>query len=134
MTRTLTTTPICLRSGPRNGLTCFDPLSVAAKSLSRLRREACATHQPRVFDEAWRNNTNDGCADRMIIDVSLLLLARLETCRVDKYNILRTYAKKAVAGGDALFLPALYLLTLTGLIDYRPETDVVEYVGSGEAV
>jgi hypothetical protein len=70
----------------------------------------------------------------MIITVSLLLLERLETRGMDKYNILRTYAKKAAAGGDLLFLPALNLLNLIGLIDYRPETDVVEYVGSGEAI
>jgi hypothetical protein len=90
-------------------------------------------HQLRVFAEAWCNKANDGHPDRMVINVSLLLLARLETCRVDKYNLLRTFAKKAITGGDVLFLPALNLLNLIGLIDYRPETDVVEYVGSSEA-
>lgn len=33
-----------------------------------------------------------------------------------------------------LFLPALNLLFLLGLIEYRPKTDAVEYVGSNEAV
>jgi hypothetical protein len=135
MTRILTMTPICLRSGSSNSRTRFDPpLCVAAKSLSLPEGEAYATHPLRVLDEAWRNRANDGHADRMVINVSLLLLALLETCRLDKYGVLRTYAKKAVAGGDVLFLPALNLLNLIGLIDYRPETDVVEYVGSGEAV
>jgi hypothetical protein len=133
MTR-ISTTPICLRSRPRNGRTCLDPLSVAAKSLSLPDGEATrATHQLQVCHEAKRDTANNGQPDRMLINVSLLLLARLETCRVDKYNILRTFAKKAVAGGDVLFLPALNLLNLTGLINYRPETDVVEYVGSSEA-
>jgi hypothetical protein len=135
MTRILTTTPISLRSGSRNGRSCFDPpLSVAAKRLSLPGGETYATHPWRVVDEAWRNKADDGHPDRMVMHVSLLLLARLETCRVDKYNILRTFAKKAVAGGDVLFLPALNLLNLIGLINYRPETDVVEYVGCGEAV
>lgn len=72
--------------------------------------------------------------DRTVISVSLLLLARLKTRRVDDYDNLRKYAKKAVVGGDVLFLPALNFLFLMGLIDYRPKTDAVEYVGPNEAV
>jgi hypothetical protein len=33
-----------------------------------------------------------------------------------------------------LFQPALNFLFLMGLIDYRPKTDAVEYVGPNEAV
>jgi hypothetical protein len=72
--------------------------------------------------------------DRTIINVSLLLLARLKTLRVDDYDTLRKYAKKAVVGGDVLFLPALNFLYLMGLIEYRPKTDAVEYVGPNEAI
>lgn len=72
--------------------------------------------------------------DRTVISVSLLLLARLKARRLDDYDNLRKYAKKAVAGGDVLFLPALNFLFLIGLIDYRPKTDAVEYVGPNEAV
>ncbi len=72
--------------------------------------------------------------DRAVINVSLLLLARLKTRRVDDYDGLRKYAKKSVTGGDVLFLPALNFLYLTGLIDYRPKTDAGEYVGPNEAV
>jgi hypothetical protein len=72
--------------------------------------------------------------DRTIINVSLLLLARLKARRLDDYDTLRKYAKKAVTGGDVLFLPALSFLYLLGLIDYRPKTDSVEYVGPNEAV
>lgn len=71
--------------------------------------------------------------DRTVINVSLLLLARLRARRVDEYGDLRCYAKKSVVGGDVLFLPALNLLYLMGLIDYRPKTDAVEYVGPNEA-
>jgi hypothetical protein len=67
--------------------------------------------------------------DRTVINVSLLLLARLRERRVDEYDVLRKYAKKSVIGGDVLFLPALNFLYLMGLIDYRPKTDAVEYVG-----
>jgi hypothetical protein len=72
--------------------------------------------------------------DRTVINVSLLLLARLKRRRLDDYDSLRKYAKKAVTGGDVLFLPALNFLYLLGLIEYRPKTDSVEYVGYNEAV
>ncbi len=72
--------------------------------------------------------------DRTVINVSLLLLARLKSRRVDDYDGLRKYARKAVTGGDVLFFPALNFLFLMGLIDYRPKTDAVEYVGPNETV
>lgn len=52
--------------------------------------------------------------DRTVINVSLLLLARLKTRRVDDYDVLRKYAKKSVIGGDVLFLPALNFLYQIG--------------------
>ena len=72
--------------------------------------------------------------DRTAINVSLLLVARLKACRLDEYDSLRKFAKKAVIGGDVLFLPALNLLYLLGLVEYRPKTDAVEYVGPNEAI
>jgi len=72
--------------------------------------------------------------DRTVISMSLLLMARLKIRRLDDYDSLRKYAKKAVVGGDALLLPALNFLYLVGLIEYRPKTDAVEYVGPNEAV
>lgn len=72
--------------------------------------------------------------DRTVINVSLLLLSRLKVRRFDEYDMLRKFAKKNVVGGDVLFLPALNLLYLLGLIEYRPKTDVVEYVGPNETV
>jgi hypothetical protein len=71
--------------------------------------------------------------DRTIINVSLILLARLKDRRLEDYDKLRKYAKKTVIGGDVLFLPALSFLFLLGLIEYRPKTDAVEYVGPNEA-
>jgi hypothetical protein len=72
--------------------------------------------------------------DRTVINVALLLLVRLRTRRLVDYEVLRKYAKKAVTGGDVLFLPALSFLYLMGLVDYRPKTDALEYVGPNEAV
>lgn len=72
--------------------------------------------------------------DRTVINVSLLLLSRLKARRFDEYSVLRAFAKKSVLGGDVLFLPALNFLYLLGLVDYRPKTDIVEYVGPNETV
>ncbi|WP_235589244.1 ABC-three component system middle component 8 [Type-D symbiont of Plautia stali] len=72
--------------------------------------------------------------DRTVINVSLLLLSRLKDRRVDEYEVLRKFAKKRVLGGDVLFLPALNFLYLMGLVEYRPKTDAVEYVGPNEAI
>ena len=72
--------------------------------------------------------------DRTVINVSLLLLSRLKDRRVDEYHVLRKFAKKHVVGGDVLFLPALNFLYLMGLVEYRPKTDAVEYVGPNEAI
>ena len=72
--------------------------------------------------------------DRTVINVSLLLLGRLKLRRLDDYDSLRNYAKKIVIGGDVLFLPALNFLYLVGLIDYRPKTDAIEYVGPNETI
>jgi ABC-3C biological conflict system middle component len=67
--------------------------------------------------------------DRTVINVSLILLARLKKRRLDDYSSLREVAKKTVPGGDVLFLPALSFLFLLGLVEYRPKTDAIEYVG-----
>jgi hypothetical protein len=72
--------------------------------------------------------------DRTIINLSVVLLARLKNRRLDDYYSLQKYAKKIVSGGDVLFLPALNFLYLMGLIEYRPKTDSVEYLGPHEAV
>ncbi|WP_448094268.1 ABC-three component system middle component 8 [Pseudomonas lini] len=72
--------------------------------------------------------------DRTVINVSVLLLSRLRARRVDDYDVLKKFAKKSVIGGDVLFLPALNFLFLMGLIEYRPKTDAVEYIGPNETV
>lgn len=72
--------------------------------------------------------------DRTVISVALLLLARLRLRRVEQYGELLGLAKRSVTGGDVLFLPALNFLYLLGLVEYRPKTDAVEYVGPNETI
>ena len=70
--------------------------------------------------------------DRTVINVALLLIERLKMRRVEDYGALCKFAKKSVTGGGILFLPALNFLFLMGLINYRPKTDAVEYLGPNE--
>lgn len=72
--------------------------------------------------------------DRTVVNVALVLLGRLKARRVDEYGALRKHVRKAVTGGEVLFLPALNFLFLLGLVEYRPKTDAVEYVGRNEAL
>ena len=67
--------------------------------------------------------------DRTIIGLSLVLLARLRSRRVEGFSSLRGYAKRAVPSSGSLFLPATSLLYLLGLVEYRPKTDAFEYTG-----
>ena len=48
--------------------------------------------------------------DRTVINVAMLLLTRLKKRRLDDYGDLRKFAKKAVAGGAVVLLPALNFL------------------------
>lgn len=72
--------------------------------------------------------------DRTVINVALLLLTRLKAKRLCDYDSLVAYARKAVIGGDVLFLPSLNFLFLMGLVEYHPKTDSLEYIVQNEAV
>lgn len=66
--------------------------------------------------------------DRTIINLSLLLIARLRARRHDSFSDLFAFARKSVVGGDVLFLPSVNFLYLLGLVEYHPKTDSFEYV------
>jgi len=72
--------------------------------------------------------------DRTVINVSLLILVRLKKRRIEEYSTLQKYIKHLVIGGDILFLPALNLLFLMGVIDYKSKSDAVEYLGPNEII
>jgi hypothetical protein len=67
--------------------------------------------------------------DRTVISVSMLVLARLKSRRLEEYDALKKLVKKHVSGGELLFLPAMNLLYLLGLVEYRPKVDAFEYLG-----
>ena len=70
--------------------------------------------------------------DRTVISVASLLLDYLRKNRVGQFDDLRHYIKKVlshVQNTDAIFLPAINLLYILGLIDYRPKTDSFEFIG-----
>ncbi|MEK9495018.1 MULTISPECIES: ABC-three component system middle component 8 [Photorhabdus] len=68
--------------------------------------------------------------DKTVINVALIILSRLKGLRIENYSDLLSYTKKAVSGGDVLFLPALNFLFIMGIIEYRPKTDAIEYVAN----
>ena len=72
--------------------------------------------------------------DRTVINIAMLLLKHLRKRRLERYSDLQMFSKKAVAGGEVLLLPALSFLFLLGLIEYRPKTDAIEYMGPNEAL
>ena len=72
--------------------------------------------------------------DQTVLNVAAVALGALRSKRIASYAALVEIARKRVAGGDVLFLPALSFLYLLGLVEYRPKTDSFEYVGPNEAV
>jgi hypothetical protein len=64
-----------------------------------------------------------------VINVATLILRRLRKTRLDNFSALSTFTRSKVDGGEFLFLPAINLLFLLGLVEYRPKTDSFEYVG-----
>ncbi len=72
--------------------------------------------------------------DQTVMRVAVLILGRLKTRRLEEFEELKSFVVKSVKGGASLYLPALNLLYLLGLLEYRPKTDALEYVGPNEAV
>jgi len=70
--------------------------------------------------------------DRTLIFAAFVILKRLKKNRIEQYGKLKKITSKAVDGGEFLFLPALNILFLLGLIEYRPKNDSFEYVGNNE--
>lgn len=67
--------------------------------------------------------------DKTVVAVATLLLHRLKARRVESFDDLRQYLGSARAGVGSLFLPALNLLFVLGLVEYRLKTDAFEYIG-----
>lgn len=65
--------------------------------------------------------------DKTLIYASYLMLDKLSSQRVMKYDDLLAYIKSKITSGEFLFLPALDFLYLLGLVEYRAKTDSIEY-------
>lgn len=72
--------------------------------------------------------------DQTVINLSVLILKKIRKSRIEEFSKLQDFAKKSLRGGEFLFLPALNFIFLLGLIEYRPKTDVVEYIGPNETI
>jgi hypothetical protein len=66
--------------------------------------------------------------DQTIIGVAALLLKTLSKSGVEKYDVLEELVDAKIEGGKYLFLPALNLLYLLGIIKYHKKSDAFEYV------
>jgi len=66
--------------------------------------------------------------DRTVVAVAVNVLAKLKAKRVESYDALLNGCRKSTNGIEPLFLPALNLLYLLGLVEYRPKNDSIEYV------
>jgi hypothetical protein len=67
--------------------------------------------------------------DKTVVNSSTVLLERLKKRRSESFDDLRQFHSKRDHEVDSLFLPALNLLFLLGLIEYRRQNDTFEYVG-----
>ncbi|MDO4537884.1 MAG: hypothetical protein Q4B54_06965 [Coriobacteriales bacterium] len=68
--------------------------------------------------------------DRTIIGASLVLLKHMEKRRVCGFDELLDRLEDKVEGSKDLFLPALDLLFLLGAVEYHPQNDSFELVGT----
>lgn len=67
--------------------------------------------------------------DRTPIGIAFVILAHMRKQRIAEFSQLQKIAKNFSKGSDVLLLPALNLLFLVGVVEYRPKTDSFEYTG-----
>ncbi|HDL1112645.1 TPA: hypothetical protein PWU90_000805 [Mannheimia haemolytica] len=67
--------------------------------------------------------------DKAIISSSYELLKRLREERVVSFDEMQETIVKYTQSGNILFLPAISLLFLWGLVEYHPKNDCFEYIG-----
>lgn len=67
--------------------------------------------------------------DRTPLAVAVVLLSQLQKKRSMPVDELRDFLQSRMAAGDFLFGPAVDVLYLLGLIEYRSKSDLFEYVG-----
>ncbi len=68
--------------------------------------------------------------DLTVMSVAFFILERLKTKRTDNYSDLMALVEQRTANAKTLFLPAVNLLFMLGLIRYLPKADRFEYLAS----
>jgi len=66
---------------------------------------------------------------RTVLPTAGLLLKRLRRYRTETFASLRAHLRAQAPDLDILFVPAIDLLFLLGLVQYHRQTDSFEYVG-----
>ena len=67
--------------------------------------------------------------DETVLAAATTLLREMRKRRVAKFDDLKLVLEKTTKSSDFLFTPAMSLLYILGLAEYRPTTDTFEYVG-----
>lgn len=67
--------------------------------------------------------------NQTVIAVAAVILRHMRKTRIEEYSALSALVRQRSLADDLLFVPALNLLFVLGLIDYRPKADVFEYTG-----
>lgn len=62
--------------------------------------------------------------------LAAVLLKHIRERRVEAYAEFFKVAGQSFLGADVVFVPALSLLFLLGLVDYLPKTDSFQYCGT----
>lgn len=67
--------------------------------------------------------------DQTVVAAATSLLRTLRRYRVVRFDELKDALKLKGTGGDYLFIPAVSLLHILGLVEYRGTADAFEYTG-----
>jgi hypothetical protein len=67
--------------------------------------------------------------DQTVVAAATILLKELRRKRAIPYSDLKLVLEKSSRSSDYLFIPAVSILHLLGLVEYRPTTDLFEYAG-----
>ena len=67
--------------------------------------------------------------DKTVVSCAALILGRMKTNRICEYSDLFHFIEKKKIGARSLFMPALNLLFILGLVVYHSKTDSIEFTG-----
>lgn len=70
--------------------------------------------------------------DATVVAAATAALTALRRKRVLPFDELKEAVEKKTRSADYLFSPALSLLFVLGLVEYRPAVDAFEYVGGAQ--